>query len=83
MKQLFLACIFVLMTTFSAFAGVNINTSDQAGLESLPGIGPAKANAIISYRASHGQFKAKDDLLMVKGIGPKLLKKIEQDIDLK
>ncbi len=81
MKHLLLACIFVLMTTFQALAGVNINTADQSTLESLTGIGPSKAQAIIKYRTAHGNFNSKDELTMVRGIGPKLLKKIKQDIE--
>ena len=51
-------------------AVVNLNTADLAGLEALPGVGPATAQAIVDYRQSHGRFDAVDDLLDVKGIGP-------------
>lgn len=50
---------------------ININTADQSALESLPGIGPAKASAIINYRQAHGNFKSIEEIKNVKGIGDK------------
>ncbi|MDQ3023689.1 MAG: ComEA family DNA-binding protein [bacterium] len=61
-----------------ALRSVNLNSALQAQLESLPGIGPALAGRIISYRNEHGPFKAVDGLDDVKGIGPKKLADIEQ-----
>lgn len=49
---------------------VNINTATAAQLDALPGVGPATAKAIISYRSSKGPFAKVDDLLNVPGIGP-------------
>lgn len=60
----------------SIYQPYDINTADQAALESLPGIGPAKAQAIIQYRKDHGSFASLDDLLNVPGIGPSILDKI-------
>lgn len=54
---------------------VNINTATKAELVMIPGIGDAKAEAILSQRAGKG-FSHKDDLLAVKGIGKKLLTRI-------
>ena len=68
--------MFVLLFTVAAIAGVNINKADVATLDSLPGIGAAKATAIVEYRSEHGNFKSVDDLPKVKGIGPKLMEKI-------
>lgn len=48
---------------------ININSADQAQLESLPGIGPAKASAIIQYREENGLFFSLEDLQDVSGIG--------------
>ncbi|HVW82852.1 MAG TPA: helix-hairpin-helix domain-containing protein [Candidatus Paceibacterota bacterium] len=49
---------------------ININTADEATLESLPGIGSTKAEAIIAYRGAHGDFAAIADIQNVSGIGP-------------
>jgi competence protein ComEA len=59
-----------------AWAAVNINAADQAELETLPGIGPSKATAILQYRADHGPFKSVDELDNVSGIGPSTLASI-------
>jgi competence protein ComEA len=55
---------------------VNINTADAGDLESLPGIGTSKANAIVNHRSEHGPFNTVDELTNVKGIGSNLLEKI-------
>ena len=52
-----------------AAALVNINTADQAALETLNGIGPSKAQAIISYRTQNGPFANIEDIMNVSGIG--------------
>jgi competence protein ComEA len=56
---------------------VNVNTADEQGMQNLPGIGPAKAKAIIQYREEHGPFKSLDELTNVSGIGDKSLEKIK------
>ena len=48
---------------------VNVNTATAEELETLTGIGPSLAQAIIDYRAEHGDFTAAEELLLVKGIG--------------
>lgn len=55
---------------------VNINTADQAELESLPEIGPHLAGEIIAYREINGPFKTVDELLNVSGIGTVILETI-------
>ena len=55
---------------------VNINTSGQAELESLPGIGPALATRILDYRQTHGPFQSVDEIDNVPGIGDAILDKI-------
>ncbi|MBU0663392.1 MAG: ComEA family DNA-binding protein [Proteobacteria bacterium] len=77
---LFVFALFFLVN--SAFAAVNINNADQTALEALPGVGAAKATAIIEYRTQHGNFKTKEDLLQVKGIGPKILEKMQKEIEI-
>lgn len=48
---------------------VNINTADVTLLESLPGVGPSTAKAIIAHRQANGPFAKPEGLLEVKGIG--------------
>lgn len=59
------------------FAGpVDINSANAEQLsESLQGVGPQKAAAIVAYREQHGPFRSLDDLTKVKGVGPNLLEK--------
>ena len=56
---------------------VNINTAGQEELEKLPGIGPAKALAILQYRAEHGPFQTIEDLMKVPGIKEGIFNKIK------
>ncbi|WP_439938986.1 helix-hairpin-helix domain-containing protein [Nocardia sp. N13] len=48
---------------------VNLNTADQATLETLPGVGPVTAESILAWRTENGGFTAVDELLEVDGIG--------------
>ncbi len=50
---------------------LNINQATAQELEQLPGVGPKLAERIVTYRKENGAFKQVDDLLAVKGIGPK------------
>lgn len=81
MKKLCLSIVLFLFLVTSAFAMVNINAAGVRELATLPGIGPAKAKAIVLYRKTNGQFKNTKELIRVKGIGPKLMKKIEKEIN--
>jgi competence protein ComEA len=55
---------------------ININTASAEQLESLPGVGPATARAILDYRKQNGGFQSVDELIEVRGIGPKKLEQI-------
>ena len=55
---------------------VDLNTATVALLDTLPGVGPATANAIITYRTRNGRFKSVTELLEVPGIGPAKLEAI-------
>jgi competence protein ComEA len=48
---------------------VNVNTADATLLESLPGVGPSTAKAIIAHRQANGPFAKPEGLLAVRGIG--------------
>ena len=52
---------------------IDLNTADQVALETIPGIGPVTAQAIIAYRTEVGSFESIDQLLEVSGIGPATL----------
>lgn len=70
----------VLFLAGTAWAGININSADKQSLDSLTGIGQVKAQAIIDYRAEHGEFESVDDLLEVNGVGPKTLETIKDEV---
>lgn len=48
---------------------VNINTADSSLLQTIPGIGPAKASRIIDYRETVGRFASIEEIMNVSGIG--------------
>jgi competence protein ComEA len=78
--RLFLLIVALFMFTGTGYAAVNINTATQAELETLQGIGPAKAKAIVDHRKKNGLFKSPNDLEKVHGIGPSTMKRLRKDI---
>jgi len=63
-------------STTEAGGMVNLNSANQTQLETLPGVGPKTAQAILEYRRDNGPFASVDDIINVKGIGPKKLEKM-------
>ncbi len=63
--------------TDSGEGKVNINTADAAALQTIPGIGPSKADRIIEYRESEGKFNEIDDIKNISGIGNKTFESIK------
>lgn len=59
---------------------ISINTASTEQLSTLPGIGPAMAERIISFRTENGLFQTLEDLQKVKGIGPRLFEKLKDRI---
>jgi len=51
-------------------APLNLNTASLRELDALPGLGPARAAAILQYREQHGSFASVEDLARVPGFGP-------------
>lgn len=56
---------------------VNVNTATAEQLALLPGVGPAVAGRIVEHRQKNGNFKAIEDLMLVKGIGEKSFEKMK------
>ena len=54
---------------------ISLNQANVQQLQTLNGVGEKKAQAIVEYRQKNGGFKTVDELVNVKGIGPKLLEK--------
>ncbi|MBC9229736.1 ComEA family DNA-binding protein [bacterium SPL81] len=54
---------------------ISLNKANLQQLQTLNGVGEKKAQAIVEYRQKNGGFKTVDELMNVKGIGPKLLEK--------
>jgi len=64
----------------SAVAQVNINTASPEQLDSLKGIGPVRAGAIVDYRRKNGPFRSVDDLQKVPGIGPAIVHDLRGEV---
>ena len=60
---------------------IDLNRASAAELEKLPGIGPSKAKAIVEHRTNAGPFRSPEDIMKVKGIGPKTYESIKDLIE--
>ena len=56
---------------------VDINSANAEQLQTLKGIGPKKAQAIVNYRKNNGSFKSISDLNKVKGVGAKYIARLQ------
>jgi competence protein ComEA len=61
---------------------VALNSADQAALETIPGVGPVTAAAILAYRDEAGPFSSVEQLLEVDGIGPATLESLRAYVTL-
>ena len=66
----------------SAGALIDLNLADQTALETIPGVGPVTAGAILAYRDEVGSFTSIEQLLEVTGIGPATLEAIRPYVTL-
>ncbi|WP_194841993.1 helix-hairpin-helix domain-containing protein [Gracilibacillus salitolerans] len=57
---------------------VKVNIASIEEMQTIPGIGEVKANAIIEYRETYGRFEKLEDLTKVSGIGDKTVEKLEE-----
>lgn len=62
---------------------VNINTASLQELQGIPGVGPAKAQAILEYRESTGLFQKVEDLKHISGFGEKTIERLKNFITVK
>jgi competence protein ComEA len=69
-----------LLLSASAWAAIDLNAATQSELESVKGIGPAKAKRIVEYRQKNGPFKNVDALAEVKGFGKASVAKIKGEL---
>ncbi|MBM3364791.1 MAG: DNA uptake protein [Betaproteobacteria bacterium] len=70
LKKFWLPTLALLMFAGSVFAAVDVNSADQAALDSITGVGPATSKAILAEREKDGNFKDWADLeRRVKGVG--------------
>ena len=84
MRLYMVRIIFLLFFLFTiAFGSININAASSAQLQTLSGIGPVKAQEIMKYRKSHGGFKTVDELVNVKGIGPKTVAQLKSQLSVR
>lgn len=60
--------------------GIRLNSATIEEIQTLNGIGPSKAEAIVSYREENGPFKSVDELLNISGIGEKTLEKFKDKV---
>jgi len=80
MKNILIVFVMFVMFVGQSIAAVDINSATQAELETLQGIGPAKARAIIEYREENGSFSSIEGLVAVDGIGPGTMKQLGDSI---
>jgi competence protein ComEA len=80
MKTIYFALLLVLLFAAAALAGFDLNTATKEQLDTLPGIGPVKAEAIIKYRNEKGPFTSVEQLKEVHGIGEKLFQSIKSEV---
>jgi len=62
---------------------VNINTASAEELQLLPGVGKARASAILATRQERGGFKSVEELALVKGIGESMLERLRPHLSVK
>jgi len=81
MLRLLIISLLIFSASLVAAEPVNINHANVQELaDNLKGVGPKKAQAIIEHREENGPFYTTEELMDVKGIGPKTLEKNKKNI---
>lgn len=62
---------------------VNLNTASETELQTITGIGPSKAAAILEYRETNGRFQEIEQLMEISGIGEKTFEKLKEEVTVK
>ena len=68
------------MPADAAPAAVDLNRATARELEKLPGVGPVLAGRIVAHRQRYGPFRQPEELLAVRGIGPRLLERLRPHV---
>jgi len=77
MKIKLASLILSLISARPALAAIDLNSATRAELEAAKGIGPAKAQAIMTYREKNGPFKQLEELARIKGFGKATVNKLK------
>lgn len=82
MFRIVLTLMFFLFAPFAMANPVDINSAGVSELDSIPGIGPSKAQAIVTYRTENGPFGSVSELDSVPGIGAATLEGMREHVSL-
>ncbi len=81
LRILGLVALLALAPVVAMAGSININTADAEALaDSLDGVGPVRAQAIVEYREANGEFSSVDELLEVSGIGAATLESLRDRV---
>ena len=80
MKRFMLSLFVSLAFPGFACAAVDLNAASKEELETVKGIGPVKAGAVIEHRKYNGPYRKVDDLKETKGFGDRSVDKMRQDV---
>jgi competence protein ComEA len=80
LKKLAFVALALMLSPLALAGQVNINTADAQMLETVKGLGPTKAQAIVEYRKQHGPFKSVDELVRVPGVKDMTLETIRSHL---
>jgi len=79
MKRIYATLFLAFAWVTCAAAALDLNTATVKDLQSINGVGPDKAKAIVEFREMHGKFKSFNDVTKVRGIDSGTVEKIKKD----